>query len=49
MEEAIKNIMEEMEVQVNQLKANNLSTGLRIRQRTEYDVEMLREMGYTNG
>ena len=21
----------------------------RIRQRTEYDVEMLREMGYTNG
>ena len=50
MEEAIKNIMEEMEVQVNQFEAEGkLIEAQRIRQRTEYDVEMLREMGYTNG
>ena len=50
MEEAIKNIMEEMEAQVKQFEADGkLIEAQRIRQRTEYDVEMLREMGYTNG
>ena len=50
MEEAIKNIMEEMEAQVKQFEAEGkLIEAQRIRQRTEYDVEMLREMGYTNG
>ena len=49
MEEAIKNIMEEMEVQVNQFEAEGkLIEAQRIRQRTEYDVEMLREMCYNN-
>ena len=42
--------IEEMEVQVNQFEAEGkLIEAQRIRQRTEYDVEMLREMGYTNG
>ena len=50
MEEAIKNIMEEMEAQVKQFEAEGkLIEAQRIRQRTEYDIEMLREMGYTNG
>ena len=50
MEEAIKNIMEEMEAQVKQFEAEGkFIEAQRIRQRTEYDVEMLREMGYTNG
>ena len=50
MEEAIQNIMEEMEAQVKQFEAEGkLIEAQRIRQRTEYDVEMLREMGYTNG
>ena len=50
MEEAIKNIMAEMEAQVKQFEAEGkLIEAQRIRQRTEYDVEMLREMGYTNG
>ena len=50
MEEAIKNIMEEMEAQVKQFEAEGkLIEAQLIRQRTEYDVEMLREMGYTNG
>ena len=50
MEEAIHNIMEEMEAQVKQFEAEGkLIEAQRIRQRTEYDVEMLREMGYTNG
>ncbi|EQC72069.1 Excinuclease ABC subunit B [Streptococcus sp. HSISS2] len=39
-----------MEAQVKQFEAEGkLIEAQRIRQRTEYDVEMLREMGYTNG
>ena len=50
MEHAIHNILEEMEEQVKQFEAEGkLIEAQRIRQRTEYDVEMLREMGYTNG
>ena len=49
-EHAIHNILEEMEEQVKQFEAEGkLIEAQRIRQRTEYDVEMLREMGYTNG
>ena len=50
MEEAIQKILAEMEDQVKQFEAEGkLIEAQRIRQRTEYDVEMLREMGYTNG
>lgn len=50
MEHAIKNILEEMEEQVKKFEEEGkLIEAQRIRQRTEYDVEMLREMGYTNG
>lgn len=39
-----------MKEQVKQFEAEGkLIEAQRIRQRTEYDVEMLREMGYTNG
>ena len=50
MEAAIANIIAEMEEQVKLFEAEGkLIEAQRIRQRTEYDVEMLREMGYTNG
>lgn len=50
MEHAIHNILEEMEEQVKQFETEGkLIEAQRVRQRTEYDVEMLREMGYTNG
>jgi excinuclease ABC subunit B len=49
-EAAIANITAEMEEQVKLFEAEGkLIEAQRIRQRTEYDVEMLREMGYTNG
>lgn len=50
MEAAIADILEEMEKQVQLFEAEGkLIEAQRIRQRTEYDVEMLREMGYTSG
>ena len=50
MEHAIKEILAEMEEQVKQFESEGkLIEAQRIRQRTEYDVEMLREMGYTSG
>ncbi|MEX2785463.1 excinuclease ABC subunit UvrB [Streptococcus sp. H49] len=50
MERAIYNIKKEMEEQVKLFeKEGKLIEAQRIRQRTEYDVEMLQEMGYTNG
>lgn len=50
LEESIKNINLEMEEQVKKFEEDNkLIEAQRIRQRTEYDMEMLREMGYTNG
>ncbi len=50
MEQAIADIMTEMEAQVKLFESEGkLIEAQRIRQRTEYDVEMLREMGYTNG
>ncbi|MCS4488067.1 excinuclease ABC subunit UvrB [Streptococcus sciuri] len=49
-EEAIAAIQKEMEKQVTLFeKEGKLIEAQRIRQRTEYDIEMLREMGYTNG
>ena len=50
MEVAISKIQKEMEEQVALFeKEGKLIEAQRIRQRTEYDIEMLREMGYTNG
>lgn len=50
MEVAIAKIQKEMEEQVALFeKEGKLIEAQRIRQRTEYDIEMLREMGYTNG
>lgn len=50
MEHAIKEILAEMEEQVKQFESEGkLIEAQRIRQRTEYDVEMLHEMGYTSG
>lgn len=49
MEVAISKIQKEMEEQVALFEEGKLIEAQRIRQRTEYDIEMLREMGYTNG
>ena len=49
-EEAIPNIMKEMEEQVQFFeKTGRLIEAQRIYQRTNYDMEMLREMGYCSG
>ncbi|KXT78729.1 excinuclease ABC subunit UvrB [Streptococcus sp. DD13] len=50
LEEALAQIEADMKVQVEQFEQEGkLIEAQRIRQRTEYDIEMLREMGYTNG
>ena len=50
MEDALKNIEEEMEERVKELESEGkLVEAQRIRQRTEYDVEMLREIGTCKG
>ena len=50
MEEALKQINEEMEKQVAAFeKEGKLIEAKRIRQRTEYDMEMLRETGFCKG
>ena len=50
MEDALKNIEQEMEERVNFFNENGkLIESQRIRQRTEYDVEMLREIGTCKG
>ena len=50
LEEALKNIENEMEERVKEFENNgNLIEAQRIRQRTEYDVEMLREIGTCKG
>lgn len=49
-EEALKDLMQEMEQQVIYFKENNkYIEAQRIKQRTEYDVEMLREIGTCKG
>ncbi len=50
MEDALKNIEEEMEQRVKEFEeSGKLIEAQRIRQRTEYDVEMLREIGTCKG
>lgn len=50
MEEALQKINNEMEVQVAEFeKQGKLIEAQRIRQRTEYDMEMLRETGFCKG
>ncbi len=50
MEEALKRISDEMEIQVAEFeKQGKLIEAQRIRQRTEYDMEMLRETGFCKG
>ncbi|MFO1444529.1 excinuclease ABC subunit UvrB [Bacillus sp. Bva_UNVM-123] len=50
MRAAIENIEEELEAQLKELKANNkLLEAQRLEQRTRYDLEMMREMGFCSG
>ncbi|MCW5844484.1 MAG: excinuclease ABC subunit UvrB [Caldilinea sp.] len=50
MEEAIEDIRKEMEEQVATFESQGkLLEAQRIQQRTNYDIEMLREVGYCNG
>ncbi len=48
--DAVGHIEEELEVRLKQLKENNkLLEAQRLEQRTRYDVEMMRELGYCQG
>ncbi|MFU2164240.1 excinuclease ABC subunit UvrB [Streptococcus pluranimalium] len=50
MEQSIAKIQAELEQQLQIFEAEGkLLEAQRLKQRTEYDIEMLREMGYTNG
>lgn len=50
METAIAKIQAELEEQLKVFEAEGkLLEAQRLKQRTDYDIEMLREMGYTNG
>ncbi len=50
MEAAIAKIQAELEEQLKVFEAEGkLLEAQRLKQRTDYDIEMLREMGYTNG
>nr|WP_153382367.1 excinuclease ABC subunit UvrB [Companilactobacillus mishanensis] len=50
MEQALTRIQHELDVQVPKFeKEGKLLEAQRIKQRTEYDIEMMREMGYTSG
>ncbi len=50
MEEALKEIEEELEDRVKWFEANGkLIEAQRIRQRTQYDIEMMREIGFCTG
>ncbi len=47
---AIESILKELEGRLNELRRQNkLVEAQRLEQRTKYDVEMIREMGYCNG
>ncbi|MFA6548707.1 MAG: excinuclease ABC subunit UvrB [Candidatus Margulisiibacteriota bacterium] len=47
---SIKSILAELEIQLLELrKANKLVEAQRLEQRTKYDIEMIREMGYCSG
>ena len=48
--DAVTHIEEELEVRLKQLKENNkLLEAQRLEQRTRYDIEMMRELGYCQG
>ena len=50
LDDAIKSIQTELELRLTELKAQNkLLEAQRLEQRTKYDLEMIREMGYCNG
>ncbi|WP_125769390.1 excinuclease ABC subunit UvrB [Companilactobacillus furfuricola] len=50
MEQALDRIQNELDVQVKKFEGEGkLLEAQRIKQRTEYDIEMMREMGYTSG
>ena len=50
MEQAISQIQEELEGRLKELRSENkLLEAQRLEQRTNYDIEMMREMGYTSG
>lgn len=50
MEVAISNIQKELADRLEVLRNDNkLLEAQRLEQRTNYDIEMLREMGYTSG
>ncbi|WP_125707307.1 excinuclease ABC subunit UvrB [Companilactobacillus zhongbaensis] len=50
MEQALDRIQKELDVQVKTFEGEGkLLEAQRIKQRTEYDIEMMREMGYTSG
>ena len=50
METAIGNIRDELNLRLKQLKDNNkLVEAQRLEQRTRYDLEMIKELGYCNG
>jgi excinuclease ABC subunit B len=50
MEKAIGNIRDELNFRLKQLKDNNkLVEAQRLEQRTRYDLEMIKELGYCNG
>ncbi|EOH99312.1 UvrABC system protein B [Enterococcus haemoperoxidus ATCC BAA-382] len=50
MEHAISQIQEELEARLTVLRSENkLLEAQRLEQRTNYDIEMMREMGYTSG
>lgn len=50
MEKAIARIEKELNERLTELKSDNkLLEAQRLEQRTHYDVEMMKEMGYTNG
>lgn len=50
LEAAIKGIKEELEIRLEEFRAEGkLLEAQRLEQRTQYDLEMLKEMGYCNG
>ncbi|TKO17894.1 excinuclease ABC subunit B, partial [Enterococcus faecalis] len=50
MAHAISQIQEELEARLKVLRSENkLLDAQRLEQRTNYDIEMMREMGYTSG
>ena len=50
LEACLKNIQQDMEDEVRELEnRGKIIEAARLKQRTSYDIEMMREMGYTNG